>query len=50
MVLVQKVVGGVLKSKTSTAESFIALGGIVVDFKTCFIAGTPRVPFCVGFL
>ena len=34
-----------LKSKTSTAESFIALGGIVVDFKTCFIAGTPKRTF-----
>ena len=32
-----------LKSKMSTAESFIALGGIIVGFTTCFIAGTPSV-------
>ena len=33
-----------LKSKMSTAESFIALGGIIVGFTTCFIAGAPRAP------
>ena len=34
-----------LKSKMSTAESFIALGGIIVGFTTCFIAGAPRGSF-----
>ena len=29
----------------STAESFIALGGIIVGFTTCFIAGTPTENF-----
>ena len=29
----------------STAESFIVLGGIIVGFTTCFIAGTLSSPF-----
>ena len=37
-----------LKSKTSTAESFIALGGIIVGFTTCFIAGAPIGWFLFG--
>jgi len=40
----------VLKSKMSTAESFIALGGIIVGFTTCFIAGAPMGGFSRIFL
>ena len=39
-----------LKSKMSTAESFIALGGIIVGFTTCFIAGAPSGRFYFAFL
>ena len=38
-----------LKSKMSTAESFIALGGIIVGFTTCFIVGAPTDGFSYSF-